>query len=283
MTKSNIGRLFVAAMLLVGSQSPKQTVSVPTQVDSQTTTPGRPTAQNSEQEKQLPIVSDKSDESSQGQENSGNKPDENKSRPPFWVDEVAAYSTLAIAFFTLVTIAVFLYQTKTTRDVERAWVSAAVVKLPERLDWITLPSYGSWTIRYSFKNSGRTPARVESILATFKCVPKLADMPKEPDYGECSSIQEIPAKGWLIVPEDTFPMNITFIGKDGPNKMSQAEIDAIRKGEAALICYGMVKYRDAFNRSHETRFCHVYELTNTQPPYFGWFKMAGHPKYNKTT
>jgi hypothetical protein len=283
MRKSNISLLFVTAMLLGGPQSPKQTVSVPTQVDSQATTPSRPTAQNSEQKKQLPIVSDEGEVSSQGQDNSNRKPDENESRPPFWVDEVAAYSTLAIAFFTLVTIAVFLYQTKTTRDVERAWVSASLAKVPEQLDWVTLPPFGNWKIRYSYKNSGRTPARVESILATFKCVPKLADMPEEPDYGACTTIQEIPAKGWLIVPEDTFPMNITYVGKDGPNKMTQAEIDAVRKGEAILICYGIVKYRDAFNRSHETRFCHIYELTSTQPPYFGWFKMAGHPKYNQTT
>lgn len=272
--------LFVALFL---QALPPTNASGPTQINRQTAAPTGPSDQNATEERQTTVTTVQTNQFNQSETNSSSKPTKTDDYATNWVNEVAAYSTLAIAFFTLVTIGVFVFQIQITRDVERAWITAFVEKAPDTIEWVDAPKGSSWLVAYSFQNHGRTPAKIESIRGSFRWVAKLSDLPDEPDYSICDNIEDIPTDGVLVVPTHQFPVHIPFAGEGGSKSVTQTQLDAVRRKEAFFVCYGTVLYRDAFQRQHQTRFCHLWESTGTKPPYGGWFRTGGPAKYNKSS
>ena len=204
---------------------------------------------------------------------------------PWWVDEIAAFSTLAIAVFTVVTVVVFFFQIKVTHDVERAWVVASLDEtVNDLLQFIQMPVDGSKLNQLLlFTNRGRTPGKITRVRSRFCYVGSLDSLPPKPDYGTCSELEQMPSDGRTLVPTEDFKMSLTFEGPKKSNMPTDEEMKTVRAGGAHLVVFGIVDYRDAFNRSHSTRFCFVYRITRNQIPYSGWFSLEGPPEYNKTT
>jgi hypothetical protein len=204
---------------------------------------------------------------------------------PWWVDEIAAFSTLAIAFFTVVTVFVFLYQVGVTHDVERCWVTVSLDSPPnDILQYVVMPTSGMKLNReLFFTNRGRTPGKVTGIRARFCYVQSLASLPREPDYGTCSSFTQMPSDGRTLVPTEDFRLTVFFEGPNKSNIPTDEEMRNVRAGSAHLVVFGIADYRDAFSRSHYTSFCFVYQITHNEIPYAGWFLVDGPSEYNKTT
>jgi hypothetical protein len=46
--------------------------------------------------------------------------------------------------------------------------------------------------------------------------------------------------------------------------LTHAQVEAIKEGREFLFAYGVVRYRDVFDRPHETRFAYAYRTADTR-------------------
>jgi hypothetical protein len=154
-------------------------------------------------------------------------------------------------------------QTETTRDTERAWVIANPVENAPVVGFV--PSEGAGNLElhlvgvgqrnvvsFSFKSTGNTPARLVEMATLYRKVDRLEDIPKEPSYGERTSLNDLP-----LVTGDSLGV-VQFLEPSAI--LSKAEADAVWRKEAFLYAFGIVVYRDVYNRLHETRFGFVYHF-----------------------
>ena len=81
---------------------------------------------------------------------------------------------------------------------------------------------------------------------------------------------------------ETLRVKIDFM--DGKEEFQPQQMSKVRSGEALLAIYGFVRYRDAFKRKHEVRFCYFYD-PKKGPNHWtdGKFKLHGPPAYNSHT
>jgi hypothetical protein len=174
----------------------------------------------------------------------------------------------------------------TTRDTERAWVIASPVDNAPVLGFI--PGGESNMERHlvgadkhnvfscSFKTTGNSPARlVESAIRYYK-VERLEDIPSEPDYGERIPLNDLP-----LVPGDS----IGFIQFLEPSPiLNRIESVRVTRQECFLYAFGIMVYRDAYTRLHETRFGFVYHFPLGGDPREKGFRRDGLPQaYNQAT
>lgn len=178
-------------------------------------------------------------------------------------------------------------QTETTRDTERAWVIANPVDNAPVVGFV--PSEGAGNLElhlvgvgqrnivsFSFKSTGNTPARLVETATLYCKVDSLEDIPKEPNYGERMSLNDLPlvTGDSLGVVQSLEPSSI----------LPKAEADALRRQEAFLYAFGIVVYRDVYNRLHETRFGFVYHFPlGGDPRQQGFRRELMPPAYNRAT
>lgn len=203
-----------------------------------------------------------------------------------WVDWLNASSTAVIAAFTILMFLAVMRQIGTSRDTERAWVIASPVDNAPALGFI--PDAGSNLQAHlmgankrnaftcSFKSTGNTPARIVEIAIRYRYVATLADIPPEPDYGNRTPLNDLP-----LVKEESVGF-ITFLE---PNAiLPKASTDAVERQQAFLYAYGIVVYRDVYNRVHETRFGYIYHFPQGgDPRERGFRKEMLPPAYNEAT
>lgn len=178
-------------------------------------------------------------------------------------------------------------QTETTRDTERAWVIANPVDNAPVIGFV--PSEGAGNLElhlvgvgqrnvvsFSFKSTGNTPARLVEMATFYRKVDRLEDIPKEPNYGERVLLNDLP-----LVTGDSIGV-VQFL--EPSPILPKAEADALRRQEAFLYAFGILVYRDVYNRLHETRFGFVYHFPlGGDPRQQGFRRELMPPAYNRAT
>ncbi len=123
----------------------------------------------------------------------------------------------------------------------------------------TSPSSGpNNIISIQFRNCGRTPAWITNFVARYVT-----------NQGAITQTINFDA----ILPQPTPGEPITtdaptrWYGEklQGTGDLSEAEFRSVRRGELTLYCFGILKYRDIFDKDRETRFCFIYMPPITSP------------------
>jgi hypothetical protein len=153
---------------------------------------------------------------------------------------------IGFAYFTLKAIQ---RQTEAVINSERAWI-LGTPSLKSKLR-VGAPHTG-FVFVWSFKNVGRTPARlVETDAASWR-VENVRTIPESPKYEG----KPMPLNNFLLVPNDSIGFG-DLIEPFG-DELTREEIDRIREMKLTLIAYGYVIYLDQFEKKHTARFCHTY-------------------------
>ncbi len=180
-----------------------------------------------------------------------------------WTDKVNAYSTLAIAFFTVVSACILCVQISTARRTDRAWVIVNPIEYAPPLGFVREAQLGNIKNRLigadeknlfqcSIKNTGNTPARLLEISLSYKLATNQKDIPRRPDYGERSNLNSL-----VLVKDDSIGYETVLEPRD---ILTWDETESVRNRKTFLYAYGLVTYKDAFNRKHETRFGYLYHF-----------------------
>ncbi len=230
-----------------------------------------------------PVAKDADVSAQPSKENPTQEKNDAKCEARNWVDWINAFSTAVIALFTVVMAAAIIFQLRATHRQERAWIAIESIDVPEELSHYTLMFPMNIDLGYVFKNFGNTPAKLTDSRLIFRLVTSIDDLPSQPNYGPKQEYPRFPLDGGLMVPNITFELRQAFQGPDGTPALSNEDLTAIRSGAKALVSYGFIEYRDAFDKRHETRFCHIYRVLKGTNYYGGDFGIAGPSEYNKHT
>ena len=190
------------------------------------------------------------------------------------IDYINASSTAVIALFTILLFGGVIWQVRTSRAIERAWVMAEVEhdfdkwrdKKPHVLE--NSGTEGDSTAIYAVltcRNAGRTPAWIEETVAKFELT---SGLPEEPNF-----------EGAEYVQAGTIPLGMGD-GDAFPHTQRIPWVP-IAEGHQTLgqlaVIYGRVTYRDIFNKKRITTFC--YKIR----PHGRLERLEGRPKYNHNT
>ena len=147
---------------------------------------------------------------------------------------------------------VFILQRRTSEAIERAWVSAEIGQLPELS--ADVARIAILYILPTFKNSGRTVARIKKIAVRQHQISKAGKLPLEPEYSGEHIFD------FMLPPEKPIQMASGNIG------LTQEEWLKINRDEVALYVYGYVDYLDVSNSRRQTRFCFMYHAPHGFDP-----------------
>lgn len=176
-------------------------------------------------------------------------------RAAFWISVVLAAVGIGGIVAAIITIRKLERQTKATEDQarhlttsERAWIIVNS-EFPDGLspggqDAVSL-------IRWNMKNVGRTPARLIEFDAIASRAERKISFPEPPRYvGSPGPLNKL-----LLVPNDSFGLTWMIEG----DSLTPDEVAEVKNGmNLMVITYGYVKYLDAFEKEHTTRFCQRY-------------------------
>jgi hypothetical protein len=124
----------------------------------------------------------------------------------------------------------------------------------------------------TFKNFGKRPALISRIVLRLNHV-EVGKYPAKGDFSECV---EKSSAVYAVGIDDTF--QITTDAKDG--WVAPLNMEDIREGKRALICYGCLYYTDTIgNDSYETSFFWYY--LPHPPAFLKLSEMAGQPRRYK--
>lgn len=169
------------------------------------------------------------------------------------------------------TVAAIKNQTASAENTKRAWVMADIdwdrKKVAAGTVFRGSGSSGDSTAIYlilSCKNEGESPAWIYEKRATFEITKSL---PSEPNLTATEFLQVA-----------TEPIGT---GKGALPHTTELHWDSLAKGHQQtgemMVIYGMVKYRDIFNKPRTTRF--AYRIT----PDMKFIRLENYPKYNENT
>jgi hypothetical protein len=217
-----------------------------------------------------PAAKNKGEQAPKGNDTKSETPEENKptepaviqNQPHTRIESVNAISTVVIAIFAVVTAVAIFFQIKTARNTDRAWIIVLpmlefppIGYIPEVGDTLFYPGRDAKNVFFaSAKNTGNTPARITEFRVKYKQVASLEGIPKNPDYGpRPKSPDEI-----LLCKEEEPVAAFAFLE---PNIIiTKPEKEKIERQESFLYAYGIVVYKDAFHRKHETKFGFIYHM-----------------------
>jgi hypothetical protein len=136
---------------------------------------------------------------------------------------------------------------KAITDLERPWIFA---RLGQTEGWTNqwpasengIVEAISVMLNYSVQNYGRSPAFVIDSRVKLKVIP--IPVPANPEYGEDPAFNLIPLAQGVLQPN-----------KIGPIFITKEQHQALRKGEAFLMFFGYIKYRDTLGSEHISRWC----------------------------
>lgn len=203
-------------------------------------------------------------------------------RPHDWIDRLNAGSTATIAVFTILLFGGIFYQVQNLRDVERAWFVMEQLVAPAELDHFSLTNPTPITAQFTFKNCGRTPAKITKSSFFFGLVDTTSGLPEVPQYRPEDATSGYPKQGLLVVQSETSNVGVQFM--DGKEDFKPSQLVDIRNGTSLLVIYGFVLYTDAFRRRHELRFCYIYRPKKGANNWMGGeFKLEGPKSYNSHT
>ncbi len=100
-------------------------------------------------------------------------------------------------------------------------------------------------------NVGKTPAKIEAAAIRYiRTSTHPSELDATPDYGEISE------RVMFVFPNE---VNTISAQLSPIPTMTQAQIDAVQDEKEFLYAFGIVKYRDVYGESHETRFGYFYQ------------------------
>jgi hypothetical protein len=199
-----------------------------------------------------------------------------------WIDRLNAWSTATIAVFTILLFSGIFYQVQNLRDVERAWFVMEQLVAPEELEHFSLAKPTPIKAQFTFRNCGRTPAKITKSSFFFGLVDKASGLPEVPQYRPEDATSGYPKQGLLVVQSETSNISVEFM--DGKEDFEPSQLVEIRDGKSLLVIYGFILYSDAFRRRHELRFCHIYHPKKGVNNWMGGeFKLEGPISYNSHT
>jgi len=103
------------------------------------------------------------------------------------------------------------------------------------------------------KNTGRTPAKIDELRMFYIHTPQHPTfLPSEPEYGTLNKLH-----GSILIPQDEILVG-AFLSPDG--SLTKQEVANIQNCVSYLYAYGIVRYRDYCDGSHEIRFGFVYHF-----------------------
>lgn len=183
-------------------------------------------------------------------------------------------------------------------NAERAWILVEGVSPPKELYSFDPHELQVMVFVYNFKVWGHTPTQMVESAIRFHLVPARTpadgkrsepDLPEVPDYRATVKSHEIPEMGMVLPPGKPVSARVMLES----NRISLPDFQEIKNREKFLCTYGILKYRDAFDRSsiRETRFCYVYDiavglvLTDIDRKKIDpdAFRVGGPPGYNGVT
>lgn len=191
--------------------------------------------------------------------------------PHDWVDWVNAFSTMVIALFTILLFFAVIWQTRTTKSIERAWVLAEIGNLPDIP--VKPDTMAILCVMPTFINSGRTVARTKRVALRQHQIPKPGKLPVEPEYKGETNLE-------LILPPGK-PIQMV----SGNLSITPQEYLKVAQGEVFLHVYGFVDYLDVGNVERQTRFCFIYHAPHgADPTPHGFYTDLNAPQaYTKCT
>jgi negative regulator of sigma E activity len=160
-----------------------------------------------------------------------------------WNDHINSLSTAVMAAFTVLMCVVVYRQGQTTKISQRAWVFSDIPISPQQ-------SGDQIQVICKITNSGHTPAWITSIGSSGQFVKSEEDLPRIPNYPKT---KEFGQSGLALAPQGYTESGVMFEMK---------RFESVQRGEVILYFYGFVKYRDAFDQPHVTRYC--YHLKQSQ-------------------
>lgn len=186
--------------------------------------------------------------------------------PHDWTSEVNAYSTLVIAFFTIVMAVTVVRQLYATYVTERALFVAEMERPPGYEEGKML------RLACHMKNMGETSAWVSAKGQSKRLLDKSVVLPTKPIYDEEENWS---SKGLLLPPNGTIYPIFYLVPGDARH---------VYNGDKTLWIYRYIKYRDIFRRRHETRYCFRYypQIGGEDPATCGFYP-DGPPDYNEAT
>lgn len=218
-----------------------------------------------------------------------------ESQPFDWRDGLYLAYILATAGAAIVAwrgLRALRQQSEILSDSQRSWFLVKQVQEPAM--------NGIWleTLTYIFQIIGNSPVRVIESKFVFRLVegrqskrnPKIIEpaLPDAPVYGEPDTLLDIPTMGDIFPPGDGPHVPIRL----ETGILKKEEIEELKTWKKFAVCYGVVRYRDAFARSkiRETRVCYVYDVPQGLIPpdqagktNSGTFRVGGPPEYNEAT
>jgi hypothetical protein len=204
-------------------------------------------------------------------------------------DWVMVVLTAALVLLTFGYVEVAYWQIRTSKNTERAWI-VATDKDPLKNLQYQEESDGLLEMAYphTFRNSGRTPARVTNIYLRFHTVAVKGsenepDLPLEPEYKE--SVKQIPPDGRIVSPEENFTVIVRFEGSASRPALalSKKEFEDIKDSKIRLVSSGLVEYLDAFKKRRRLKFCRVYHYQRGFDNLPTGFYPGGPAKYHEAT
>jgi hypothetical protein len=180
--------------------------------------------------------------------------------------------------------------TEALMNAERAWIAVVPANASPELHPLWEPGdpepkdpYFKDPFSHAFpviiKNVGRTPARVKSVLIQYVLIQHKPDLlPAHPAY-----IDALKEPSFLLVQSEETPV-LTYLSRNG-GLLTKEEVWAIQRQQLFLYGYGIVEYKDVYERPHETRFGYVYHFPQSGMVNFEKtaFRRRGPESYNRQT
>jgi len=184
------------------------------------------------------------------------------------IDYVNASSTAVIAVFTILLFIGVIFQVRTSRAIERAWVLAEIqwqegeghVFQGHSIEGKTERRNTAAFVQLVCKNEGNSPAWIEEKRMKFAI---FSTLPEKPPLEKADIIQH-----------GREPLGVGRIDEPITRQTAMPLAEGQAEHGQLSIIYGAVKYRDVFGKRRITTF--GYQVTMD----FKLKRLEGYPKYN---
>jgi hypothetical protein len=188
-------------------------------------------------------------------------------------------------------------------DGERAWLLVENLEIPLDPISLAIQNAGDGPVRtkddafgvsfpgatFEVRNYGKTPGTIVSVHARLE-IGTSRDTPPYPK--EIFEVQEYAPVVALVMGHNTEKQEEHVVPQGGyrvelaplhnlSSRLSDEKITRIKNDADFLWAYGVVRYRDVYDRQHETRFCYRYIVPPEEPLIH--FCLRGPEKFNKAT
>jgi hypothetical protein len=188
-------------------------------------------------------------------------------------------------------------------DGERAWLLVENLEIPLDPISLAIQNAGDGPVHttgdvfgvsipgatFEVWNYGKTPGTILSVQAKLETgtsrdtPPNPKDVFEMPEYAPLVALvmgQKTEEREEHVVPQGGHRVELAPLSGLG-SRLSDEKITRIKNDADFLWAYGVVRYRDVYDRQHETRFCYRYIVPPEEPLIH--FCLRGPEAYNKAT